>query len=72
DIDSLDFILDMPKLREISFVNSNIIDGDMTPLLKHSPKLEFVGFNNKRHYSHLWEDVCRQLNLNDWLKYSIH
>lgn len=70
DIDSIDFILDMPNLKKISFAGSNVTDGDMTTLLKHSPKLEFVGFDNKRHYSHSWEDVCRQLGLNDLLEYT--
>lgn len=70
NINSIGFILDMPNLKKISFAGSNVTDGDMTPLLKHSPKLEFVGFDNKRNYSHSWEDVCSQLDLNDLLEYT--
>lgn len=63
NIKSLSFILDMPNLRSISFVGSNIVDGNISPLLLHSPKLEFVGFNNKKHYSHTCSDIKKQLNI---------
>lgn len=63
DIPDLDFISDMNELKSISFVGSNVVNGDMSPLLNHFPPLEFVGFNNKRHYSHSRESICKQLNL---------
>jgi protein phosphatase 1 regulatory subunit 7 len=48
EIPSLSFLNDMPALESFSFVNTNIIDGDLTPCLR----LQFAGFFNKRHYSH--------------------
>lgn len=48
EITSLDFILKLKNLRFFSFVGTNILDGDISPCLG----LEFVGFNNKKHYSH--------------------
>lgn len=68
DIQSINFISDMSMLRSFTFGGSNIVDGDLHPLLEHEPPLEIVGFNNKRHYSHTWENVCKQLGLYEFLK----
>lgn len=48
EIGSLGFINEMPRLEEFRFVNTNIVDGNLTPLLR----LKRVGFLPKRHYSH--------------------
>jgi hypothetical protein len=48
EIPSLSFLNELPALESFSFVNTNIIDGDLTPCLR----LQFAGFFNKRHYSH--------------------
>ncbi|PVY36084.1 hypothetical protein [Pontibacter virosus] len=50
-IENLSFLNELPHLRDFRFVNSNILDGDLSPILHH-PNLESVGFLNKRHYSH--------------------
>ena len=42
-----------PKLQEISFVEINVEDGDLSPCLG----LDYVGFFNKRHYSHTVAEV---------------
>ena len=47
DISSLDFIESMNNLKFLSFVDTNIIDGDLTPCLR----LEYVGTIDKRHYN---------------------
>lgn len=52
EIENINFILKMKKLRTFCFVNTNIVDGNLSPLLEHQPKLSFVGFIDKRHYSH--------------------
>lgn len=70
NIQDINFISDMNKLKSFSFAGSNVVDGNLYPILNHEPMLEFIGFNNKRHYSHSWENVCKQLNLNDLLEYS--
>ena len=48
DLPSLQFIQSLPKLKTISFVGTNVVDGNMTPTLE----LEYAGYDNKRHYSH--------------------
>lgn len=52
DIPSIGFIKKLPKLKSFIFVNTNIVDGDLSPCMG----LEYVGFLNKKHYSHKSED----------------
>ena len=49
-IDNLDFLKMFPKLEDFRFVNTNIISGDLNPILEH-PTIKSVGFLNKRHYN---------------------
>jgi hypothetical protein len=48
EIPSLGFLDELTALESFSFVGTNILDGDLTPCLR----LRFVGFLDKRHYSH--------------------
>lgn len=52
-VPSLKFLDRMPKLEDFSFVNTNVLDGDMTPCFR----LKWAGFLNKKHYSHTSEEV---------------
>lgn len=47
---SLRFLESMPNLLDFRFVDTNILDGDLTPLLNH-PNLKNAGFLDKRHYN---------------------
>lgn len=47
-IKSLNFIRSLKKLEFISFWGTNVLDGDISPCLE----INYVGFDNKRHYSH--------------------
>jgi len=49
-IDSLAFLHRFPKLLDFRFVDTNVLSGDLGPLLTH-PTLCSAGFLNKRHYS---------------------
>lgn len=49
-IPSLDFLKNFPNLEDFRFVNTNIIDGNLKPILEH-PTIKRVGFFNKRHYN---------------------
>ena len=49
-IDNLDFLNNFPNLIDFRFVNTNILDGDLKPILDH-PTIMSVGFLNKRHYN---------------------
>lgn len=50
---SINFIKKMPKLNTATFVETNIADGDMTPLFN----LKYVGFTDMKHYSHKLSQV---------------
>ncbi len=52
EIPSLKFIKKMKKLKRITFVNTNVLDGDLSPCIG----LEYVGFLDKKHYSHSRRD----------------
>lgn len=52
------------NLDSFSFVDTNVEDGDLSPLLK-LPKLRYVGSMNKKHYSHNCDDLNEVLNQRD-------
>lgn len=56
EIPSLSFLNDLPLLESFSFVDTNILDGDLKPCLR----LKLVGFLDKRHYSHRSADFKPQ------------
>jgi len=51
-INSIKFLDELPALESFSFVGTDVVDGDLTPCLR----LRFVGFLDKRHYSHRRSD----------------
>jgi hypothetical protein len=53
EIPGIDFLDGMPNLREFRFVDTNVKDGNLRPLLR----LDSVGFFRKKHYSHTPEEV---------------
>ncbi len=55
-VENIDFILNLKNLVDFRFVNTNILDGQLEPLIKH-PKLKNAGFLNKRHYSHKDKEI---------------
>lgn len=50
NIDNLSFLNEFPNLIEFSFVDTNVLDGNLAPLLDH-PTIRVSYFNNKRHYN---------------------
>ena len=48
EVPNLGFLDGLPSLEEFRFVGTNVVDGDLSPLLR----LRSVGFDRKRHYSH--------------------
>ena len=55
-LDNLQFIKQMPSLLDFRFVDTNVLDGDLTPLLEH-PNLVNAGFLDKRHYNIRSNDI---------------
>ncbi len=49
-LENLKFLKAFPELVDFRFVDTNVIDGDLTPLTEH-PSLLNVGFLDKRHYN---------------------
>lgn len=49
-IDNLDFLKDFPNLIDFRFVDTNILDGNLKPIIEH-PTLRTVGFLKKKHYN---------------------
>ncbi|SDD82495.1 hypothetical protein [Pedobacter soli] len=56
DIDNLDFLSNFPELIDFRFLNTNILDGNLQPILNH-PTIRSVGFLNKRHYNYKAEKI---------------
>jgi hypothetical protein len=52
-LSTLKFLDRMPKLRWLSFVDTDVLDGDMTPCFR----LEYAGTLNKKHYSHTSDEI---------------
>ena len=67
-IDSLKFLKYFPKLLDFRFVDTNILDGDLTPILEH-PTIRTVGFLNKRHFNYTNEQIKAELDLKSTKKY---
>lgn len=49
-IDNLNFLNSFPNLIDFRFVNTNILDGNLRPILEH-PTIRSTGFLDKRHYN---------------------
>lgn len=52
EIKNLSFVKSLPKLKFISFWDTKVLDGDIS----WCEGIPFVGFDNKRHYSHKSEE----------------
>lgn len=55
-IPSLKFITSLTELKHLSFLDTKILDGDLSPCLIPS-KIEHVGFLNQRNYSHTDREI---------------
>ncbi|WP_396170762.1 hypothetical protein [Flavobacterium sp.] len=49
---SLGWVKKLLNLKFISFVNTNVLDGDISPCIG----IKYVGFNNYKHYSNKFEE----------------
>jgi hypothetical protein len=56
EIKSLSFLKSLKKLEFISFWGTNVLDGD----LSYCIGVDYVGFDNKKHYSHKVEQFAKK------------
>lgn len=56
DIDKLDFLLNIPNLREFRFIGTKISGGDLSCLMMHPSLVSVVG-HDRRTYSHKLSDI---------------
>lgn len=59
-IPNIRFLKEMPNLEDFRFVDTNVLDGDLTPCFG----LKSVGFFKKKHYSHTPGELNAILELN--------
>lgn len=59
-IENLGFLKYFPYLIDFRFVDTNIIDGNLKPILEH-PTIRTVGFLNKKHYNYKYEQIKIEL-----------
>lgn len=55
NLPNLDFIASLPELEFLTFVGTNIEDGDLSILAER--KIKFVSFDDKRHFSHKMKQI---------------
>lgn len=60
-IPSIEFVTAMRSLRELRFVGTDVVDGDMVPLMTHCT-LRTITFTAKRHFSHRPREVQAELD----------
>jgi len=60
-IKNLNFLSQLPNLVDFRFVDTKILDGDLTPILEH-PNILNAGFLNKNNFSHKAEYIQEILN----------
>jgi len=56
----LEFLDRFPRLVDFRFVGTNVLSGDLSPIIRH-PTLCSVGFLNKRHYNMRDVELKRKL-----------
>jgi len=54
-IPNLSFIAGMESLRTFIFQGSEVVDGDMTPLLDRT--WDYIFYDNKKRYSHTHQEI---------------
>lgn len=61
-LDNLKFLKHFPDLVDFRFVDTNVLDGDLSPIIDH-PTIKSVGFINKRHYNYSEKKIEEALKL---------
>lgn len=67
-IENLQFLKHFPNLIDFRFVDTNVLDGDLSPIIDH-PTIRTVGFINKRHYNLTEQKIKEALKLKSTTEY---
>ncbi|MFF2876935.1 leucine-rich repeat domain-containing protein [Gottfriedia sp. NPDC057991] len=59
EIPSIDFVKELYNLKHFVFPDTIILNGDITPCFH----INYVYFDNKKHYSHKWDDFDNWVNM---------
>jgi len=59
-IENLNFLSNFPNLIDFRFVDTNILDGNLEPILEH-PAIRTVTFLNKKQYNYKSEKIKQEL-----------
>lgn len=59
-LDNLDFLKNFPNVIDFRFVNTNVLDCNLKPILEH-PTIRTVGFLNKKHYNYKDDKIKLEL-----------
>jgi hypothetical protein len=55
-LENLGFLKDLPNLVDFRFVDTNVLDGDLTPIIEH-PNLRNAGFLDRRNFNFKSEKI---------------
>lgn len=58
DFSSISFLRYLKKLRKLIFLDTNVVDGDMRPIL-NCTKLDYVAFSRKKYFSHSEREIMQ-------------
>lgn len=59
-IENLEFLKYFPNLIDFRFVDTNVLDGNLKPIIDH-PTIRTVGFLNRKHYNYKDEKLKLEL-----------
>jgi len=59
-LDNLDFLNNFPSLIDFRFVDTNVLNGNLNPILEH-PTIRTVGFLDRKHYNYKSEKLKLEL-----------
>ena len=56
-LESLDWIKELPNLKNFVFMDSNVVSGDISP----AAHIEYVAIDNKRHYNYKFDQDLKKI-----------
>lgn len=57
ELDSLDWVKELPLLEQLVLIKSNVLSGDISP----AKDIDYVAIDNKRHYNYRFDDTIMNI-----------